>query len=67
METKRIVNLDKDIPILNPKQAAFYWSRGIEPIDIYPSVDSRTNTPIIVFLFNRDQTHALYKEWLDRR
>lgn len=66
MET-RTIKLDKDIPIVNPKQAAFYWSRGVKPIDIYPSVDTRTNTPIIVFLFNRDDTYTLYKEWLDRR
>lgn len=67
MEIKRTINIDKCIPILNPKQAAFYWSRGVEPIDIYPSVDSHTDTPIIIFLFNRNETYALYKEWLDRR
>ena len=66
MET-RTIKLDKYIPIVNPKQAAFYWSRGVKPIDIYPSVDTRTDTPIIVFLFNRDDTYTLYKEWLDRR
>lgn len=64
---KNIIRLDRDIPILNPKQAAFYWDRGVEPKRIYPSIDDRTNTPIIVFLFSRDETYALYKEWLDRR
>mgnify|MGYP007057694698 CR=1 FL=1 len=29
---------EKDtICILNPKQAAFYWKKGIEPLDIFPS------------------------------
>lgn len=62
------INLDKYICILNPKQAAFYWGeKGIEPIYIYPSYDNRTNQPIIVFVFNRNETHTVYKEWLDRR
>lgn len=63
----RDINLDKQIPIVNPKQAAFYWSKGVEPMDIYPSVDNNTGLPIIVFVFNRDKTYTLYKEWLDRR
>lgn len=66
MENKNI-NLDKQIPILNPKQAAFYWNRGVKPIDIYPSIDIHTKIPIIIFVFNRDDTYTLYKEWLDRR
>jgi len=66
MDNKNI-NLDKYIPILNPKQAAFYWGKGIEPVDIYPSIDSHTQQPIVVFLFKRDETYLLYKEWLDRR
>lgn len=66
MET-RSINLDKYIPILNPKQAAFYWSQGVKPIDIYPSVSSNTNEPIIIFVFSRNDTYALYKDWLDRR
>lgn len=67
MEKEKRINLDKEIPILNPKQAAFYWYRGVEPLDIYPSISSHTNEPIIIFLFNRDDTYLLYKEWLDRR
>lgn len=64
---KNIINLDKQIPIVNPKQAAFYWHNGVKPIDIYPSIDTKTNTPILVFVFNRNETYSLYKEWLDRR
>ena len=66
MENKT-VNLDKNICIVNPKQAAFYWSNGVEPVHIYPSVDSHTDTPIVVFVFERNATYTLYKEWLDRR
>ena len=67
MET-RYINLDKDICIVNSKQAAFYWGeKGIEPIHIYPSLDNKTNQPIIVFVFNRIETHEAYKEWVQRR
>jgi len=64
---KRTINLDRDILILNPKQAAFYWSRGVKFKDIYLDVDYHTEQPIIVFVFSRDATYDLYKEWLDRR
>ena len=64
---KRTINLDKNICIVNPKQAAFYWSRGVKPRDIYPSVDIHTDTPIIVFVFERTNTYALYKEWIEKR
>lgn len=67
MDKEKKINLDREIPIVNPKQAAFYWSKGIKPIDIYPSVNSHTNEPILVFVFNRDETYLLYKEWQDRR
>ncbi len=62
------INLDKDICIVNPKQAAFYWGeKGIEPIHIYPSIDNRTMQPIVVFVFNRLQTHDAYREWIERK
>ncbi len=62
------INLDRDIPIVNPKQAAFYWgAKGIEPKHIYPSKDNRTGDDIVVFVFNRDKTYDAYHEWLDRR
>ncbi len=65
---ERIINLDKQICILNPKQAAFYWGeKGVEPVYIYPSKDEKNGQDIIVFVFNRSETYKYYKEWLDRR
>lgn len=62
------INLDKYICIINPKQAAFYWGeKEIEPVRIYPSVENKTNQPIIVFVFDRNNTYDAYKEWLERR
>lgn len=65
---KTTINLDKEICIINPKQAAFYWgTKGIKPIHIYPSNENKTDQPIIVFVFNRLETQDAYHEWLDRR
>ncbi len=59
---------EKDaIRIINPKQASFYWSRGIRPYSIYPSKDFKTGDPIIVFLFSRSKTQELYEEWQKKR
>lgn len=65
---EKSINLDQEICIINPKQAAFYWGeKGIKPVHIYPSYENRTNQPIIVFVFNRLATSDAYKEWQDRR
>ena len=65
--TSRKIDFDDNIIIVNPKQAAFYWDKGIQPVHIYPSVDNRSNEPIIVFVFQRSATQDAYKEWIDRR
>lgn len=58
---------EKDaIRIVNPKQAAFYWSKGLQPISIYPSKDYTTEEPLLVFIFKRSATKDLYSEWCTR-
>ena len=54
--------------ILNPLQSAFYWNKGVEPLDIYPSHDLKTGEPVIVFVFSRRQTResGVYDEWVKR-
>ena len=65
---KKTINLDNSIPILNPKQAAFYWGeKGIEPVCIYPSIENKTEQHVIVFVFNRQDTYEAYREWQDRK
>ena len=61
---------DKDaIRILNPKQSAFYWSNGVEPLDIYPSKNHETNEPVIVYIFSRSETQetGVYDEWCNKK
>lgn len=57
------------IRIVNQKQAAFYWSKGIEPLDIYPSKDFKTNEPIIVYVFSRKESKesGAYDDWCNRK
>ena len=59
---------EKDsIRIVNPKQAAFYWSKGLQPISIYPSRDYVTNDPVLVFIFKKSDTKELFTEWCERK
>lgn len=63
----RFTNHDYDINnvvrIVKYWQAAFYWENGLEPIDIYPSKDIKTGEPIIVFIFDREASQALFYAW----
>lgn len=52
------------VRLLNSKQAAFYWSHGVEPLDIYLSKNFETGEPIIVYIFSREDSKPLYERWL---
>lgn len=54
------------IRILNAKQAAFYWTKGVRPYDVYPTLDFKTDEPVIAFIFSRKATKILYDEWCKR-
>ena len=56
----------ESLRILNPRQASFYWSRGVEPLDIYLSKNFETGDPMIVYVFSRKDTQELYGEWCKR-
>lgn len=51
--------------IVNPKQRDLYIKHRVFPIDIYPSIDDNGND-INVYIFLRDETKELYKDWLNR-
>ena len=52
------------IRVLNARQATFYWSHGVEPLDIYLSKHFETGEPRIVYVFSREDTKPLYDLWL---
>lgn len=49
--------------ILNPKQQMLYIKNGIYPIDIYTSIDSKTENDVIVMIFSKNETTEVYKKW----
>ena len=65
--TGKTYNLWGVIRILNPRQAAFYVSRGLEIQDIELSEDRKTKEPILVFFFNKEETKEPYDEWCSRK
>jgi len=64
--TGKTYNLWGIIRILNPRQAAFYVSRGLEIQDIELSED-KSKEPIFVYYFNKDETKQPYDEWCKRK
>lgn len=50
------------VRIVNPLQVFKYMKNGVEPIMMYPDLA----TERIVFVFYKENTHDLYKKWLNR-
>ena len=38
-----------------------------KPVDIYASVDLKTNNPVLVVLFNREDTKDAYSRWCNSK
>ena len=49
--------------IINPKQALLYIKSGVYPIDMYTSIDERTNNAVLVMIFLKEETTEVYKKW----
>ena len=62
--SRKKYNASEAIRILSPGQVAFYWANGVEPLDIYQSIDYRNNKPILVGVFKRDETKEVYDKWM---
>lgn len=65
--TGRTYELFSQIRILNIQQCIFYLENGVVLNDIEISEDRKTHQPVMVFLFNREDTYAAYDKWCDRR
>ncbi len=53
------------VRIVNPKQYLLYIKNNVYPIDIYTSIDEKTNNAIIVMIFLKRDTSEVYKKWCD--
>lgn len=51
------------VRIINQKQCLLYIKSGIYPIDIYTSIDERTNNAVLVMIFSKEETTEVYKKW----
>ncbi len=51
------------IRIINIRQICCYLQMNKQPVDIYSSVDFKTNNPVLVVLFNRKDTIDAYDRW----
>lgn len=61
--TGKDYNIRRAVRILNIRQVCTYMNLNIKPLDIYPSVDFKTNDPVLVFIFDREETRDAYKRW----
>jgi hypothetical protein len=53
----------KAVRILNMYQAAAYMNHGVALIDLWSSKDIKTGKPILVFIFDRDESKEAYDLW----
>lgn len=51
------------VRIVNPKQYLLYVKNGIYPIDMYATVDDKTNNIILAMIFRKSDTAEVYKKW----
>lgn len=60
----RYYSVKKSIRVIDHKQATLYMSNGVYFIDAYASKDRKTNEPIMVYVYEKnDQTQRLYELW----
>lgn len=56
--------LPKDVVrIVNQKQVLLYAKNDVYPIDMYTSVDEKTNNTILVMIYLKEDTFDVYKKW----
>ena len=51
------------VRIVNPKQYLSYIKNQVYPIDMYTSIDDRTNNIILAMVFLKEETTEVYKKW----
>lgn len=51
------------VRLINIRQICSYLQLNKKPVDIYASVDFKTNSPVLVVLFNRNDTKDAYSRW----
>ena len=55
------------VRLVNIRQICSYLQMNKKPVDIYASVDLKTNNPVLVVLFNREDTKDAYSRWCNSK
>ena len=53
------------VRILNPKQQLLYIKAGLYPLDLYSSIDEKTDKDVLVMIFSKEESYPLYQKWCD--
>jgi hypothetical protein len=61
--TGRTYNIFGCVHILNIAQAIYYMQHHVKLLDLQISEDRKTGNPILVFVFNKDDTKEAYDLW----
>ena len=56
----------KVVRILNIQQVIAYLNHGVELLDVYTSIDKKTDGKVLVFLFDRESSKEAYDLWCRR-
>lgn len=56
----------KVVRILNIQQVIAYLNHGVELLDVYTSIDKKTDGKVLVFLFDRASSKEAYDLWCRR-
>lgn len=61
--TGKEYDIKNTVRILNIQQICAYLKMGIKPLDLYASIDFKTNKPVLVALFDKKETAEAYVRW----
>lgn len=53
------------VRLINIRQICSYLQMNKKPVDIYASIDFKSNDPVLVVLFDREDTKDVYKRWCE--
>ena len=51
------------VRIVNQKQYLTYIKNGVYPIDMYATIDEKTDNTILAMIFLKEDTSEVYKKW----
>ena len=54
---------DEVVRIINQKQCMLYIKNKVYPIDIYTSLDDKTDKDVIVMIFLKEDTKDVFQKW----